>query len=83
MVGRGFEAFVYLKEAIDLGREAARLHKERGVAEEQIERTRAKLANQAFVSKAPPEVVRREEEKLEEAARRIEKIAGYLRDLQG
>ncbi len=83
VVGRGFEAFVYIKEAIDIGREAVRLKKERAAAEAQIERTRAKLGNPAFVSKAPPEVVRREEEKLEESARRIEKIAGYLRDLEG
>ncbi len=40
------------------------------------------LANAAFVDKAPAEVVAKEREKLEEFARRQEKIQGYLRDLQ-
>ncbi len=83
VVGRGFEAFVYIKEAIDPAREVARLKKEQGAVAAQIERTRAKLANSSFVTKAPPEVVRGEQEKLEELSRRAGKIAGYLRDLEG
>jgi valyl-tRNA synthetase len=81
-VGSGFEAFVHIRELIDLGKESARLAKELAGLEQQAERTRGKLANPAFVGKAPPEVVAKEREKLEELARRQEKIRGYLRDLQ-
>ena len=82
VVGSGFEAFVHVRELIDLGRESARLAKELANLEQQAERTRGKLANAAFVDKAPPEVVAKEREKLEELARRQEKIRGYLKDLQ-
>jgi valyl-tRNA synthetase len=82
VVGSGFEAFVHVRELIDLGKESARLAKELANLEQQAGRTRGKLANAAFVDKAPPEVVAKEREKLEELARRQEKIRGYLRDLQ-
>jgi valyl-tRNA synthetase len=82
VVGRGFEAFAYIKEAIDPGREIARLRKEQAAASSQIQRVKAKLANQAFVEKAPPEVVRGEERKLEELDRRVQKIDNYIQDLQ-
>lgn len=46
-----------------------------------IERTRAKLGNQGFVSSAPAEVVQREREKLAEAERRSAKLAEYVEEL--
>jgi valyl-tRNA synthetase len=81
-VGSGFEAFVHVREAIDVSLETARLAKEAAGLESLAERTRAKLANPAFTAKAPAEVVAKEREKLEELSRRREKIDGYLRDLQ-
>jgi valyl-tRNA synthetase len=82
VVGSGFEAFVHVRELLDLARESARLSKELAGLEQLAERTRLKLGNAAFVDKAPAEVVAKEREKLEEFARRQEKIRGYLRDLQ-
>jgi valyl-tRNA synthetase len=79
--GRGFEAFVFIREAIDLEKESARLAREKEKADGDIRRIRDKLSNASFVERAPKEVVDREREKLEELARVIEKIDGYLRML--
>jgi len=81
--GKGFEVFVLIKEAIDAPKEIARLMKDREKAESEISRTQTKLANSSFVERAPKEVVDREKEKLEELARLIGKIDGYVRALQG
>ena len=82
VVGSGFEAFVQIRELIDVTRESARLSKELAGLESLTERTRLKLDNPAFVQKAPAEVVAKERAKLEEFARRRDKIQGYLQDLQ-
>ena len=82
VVGSGFEAFVQIRELIDVARESARLSKELAGLESLTERTRLKLDNPAFVQKAPAEVVAKERAKLEEFARRRDKIQGYLQDLQ-
>jgi valyl-tRNA synthetase len=81
--GKGFEVFVLIREAIDAPKEIARLKKDREKAEEESRRTEAKLANSAFVERAPKEVVDREKEKLGELARLIGKIDGYVRALGG
>jgi valyl-tRNA synthetase len=82
VVGSGFEAFVHLRELIDVAKETARLSKELASIGAQRQRTESKLANDSFVSKAPPEVVAKERQKLEELGRRRSKIEEYLRDLQ-
>jgi len=81
--GKGFEVFDLVREAIDAPKEIARLMKDREKAESEVSRTQAKLANSSFVERAPKEVVDREKEKLEELARLIGKIDGYVRALQG
>jgi valyl-tRNA synthetase len=81
--GKGFEVFVLIREAIDAPKEIARLMKDREKAEAEIRRTETKLANNTFVERAPKEVVDREKEKLEELARLIGKIDGYVRALEG
>ncbi|HVO37439.1 MAG TPA: valine--tRNA ligase, partial [Spirochaetia bacterium] len=67
--GRGFEVFVFIREAIDAPRELARLAKERERAEAERKRAEAKLATASFVERAPREVVEREKEKVAELAR--------------
>jgi valyl-tRNA synthetase len=81
--GKGFEVFVLIREAIDAPKEIARLTKDREKAVAEISRTETKLANSSFVERAPKEVVDREKEKLEDLARLIGKIDGYIRALQG
>jgi valyl-tRNA synthetase len=83
MVGSGYEAFVYIKEVIDLDKELARLAKEHQSVAQSAERTRGKLANKGFLEKAPEEVVRKERDKLEELERRGARIQAYLQELQG
>jgi valyl-tRNA synthetase len=80
--GKGFEVFVLVKEAIDAPKEIARLRKDIEKAQSEIQRTEAKLANAAFVQRAPKDVVDREKEKLAELARLIGKIEGYVRALE-
>ncbi len=81
--GKGFEAFVFIKEAIDVPREVQRLGREREKAEGERTRTEGKLSNAAFVEKAPREVVDRERQKIAELTDKIAKIDGYIRELQG
>ncbi len=79
--GKGFEAFVFIREAIDAEKESARLTRDKEKAAGDIRRIKEKLSNASFVERAPKEVVDREREKLEEIARLIDKIDGYLRML--
>jgi valyl-tRNA synthetase len=81
--GKGFEVFVHIREAIDVPRETARLGREREKTLAERQRLEAKLANAAFVERAPAEVVARERERLAEMAERVEKIDGYLATLAG
>ena len=81
--GKGFEVFVVVREAIDAPREIARLGKDKEKTLSEMQRTEAKLANTAFVDKAPREVVDREKDKLAELARRVGKIEEYVRALGG
>jgi len=80
-VGTGFEARVYVKEAIDVEKEIGKLNKELRSLDDSLKRASGKLANQSFLSKAPKEVVRKERERLEELHGRREKIAGYIEEL--
>ena len=81
--GRGFEVFVGVQGAIDVPREIARLGREREKTLAERQRVEAKLANAAFVERAPAEVVERERSRLAELAERVEKIDGYLATLGG
>jgi valyl-tRNA synthetase len=79
---KGFEVFVFIREAIDAPKEIARLTREKEKAEAEIARTQGKLANSAFVERAPKEVVDREREKLAEIAVRIGRIVSYIQVLE-
>ena len=65
----------------NITRETARLGREKEKALAERRRTEAKLANAAFVDRAPAEVVERERSRLAELAERVEKIDGYLATL--
>jgi len=69
------EVFLPFPADFDLGREVTRLESELADARKLAEGTERKLANQAFIDKAKPEVVARERERLadyQERARRVE-----------
>jgi valyl-tRNA synthetase len=82
VVGSGFEAFVYIKDAIDLDKEMEKLNKELRNLEDALKRTKGKLANPSFLKKAPEDVVQKERDKQVELERKKKKIAGYIEDLK-
>ena len=81
LVGVGFEAYALVKESVDAIKLVEKFRKDIEKDVQYIERTRAKLGNQGFVSSAPAEVVQREREKLAEAERRSAKLAEYVEEL--
>ncbi len=81
VVGTGFEAFVFIRDAVDAPREIQRLRKEIRKAEAFAEQIDRKLSNPAFLEKARPEVVEEQRAKKEDSARKIEKMREYLADL--
>jgi len=81
LAGRGFEACVYAREAVDVAQLAARFSKEAQKERQYVERTGVKLANPAFVASAPADVVEKERQKLRDAEIRATKLEKYLEDL--
>lgn len=77
----GTEVFIPLEGVIDLDRERERLTKEIERLEGQIEQVRKKLANQAFVERAPAEVVEKERAKETRYADQISKLSDTLTSL--
>ncbi|MEO9525880.1 valine--tRNA ligase [Roseibium sp.] len=63
-----------LAGVIDLGAEKARLDKEAGKLEGDIQKVEKKLSNPKFVEKAPDEVVEGEREKITEAREKLDKV---------
>jgi valyl-tRNA synthetase len=64
---------------IDKDAELARLDKEIAKREQEVQRIEAKLANSAFVDKAPAEVVEKERAKVED----VKAALGSLREQRG
>ena len=81
VAGRGFEAYVYIQDAVDLPREMAKLEKEAAGLEKLIGSTEKKLSNGDFLNRAPAEVIAKERGKLAEFQGRIEKVRRYLGEL--
>jgi len=81
LAGRGFECYVYAKEAVDAAQLAARFRKDAEKERQFADKVEAKLASQGFVAGAPEEVVAKERQKLAEARARAEKLERYLADL--
>ncbi|MDR3146763.1 MAG: valine--tRNA ligase, partial [Treponema sp.] len=76
-----YEAFVFIAGAVDLGVLRQKFSRDMGKDRTFAAGLRAKLANEQFLRNAPPELVAEEKLKLEEAARRVEKLESYIRDL--
>ncbi len=70
VASEGVEAYLPLAGLLDLDQEVARLEKELAGVDREIRRSEGKLANQGFVSKAPRNVVEREQERLAELQER-------------
>ncbi|MCW5207030.1 class I tRNA ligase family protein [Desulfobulbus sp. F5] len=69
----GVEVVVPLKELIDVDAELDKLARERSKIEQDLQRVNGKLGNENFLSNAPPDVVAKEQTKLEELKARLAK----------
>ncbi|HUX40503.1 MAG TPA: valine--tRNA ligase [Rectinemataceae bacterium] len=81
MAGPGFEAWAYVREVVDIPKLVAKLGKDADKEAQYVDRTKAKLANEAFVNSAPAEIVAKEREKLAEAERRVARLRQYAEEL--
>jgi valyl-tRNA synthetase len=77
-----FEAYVSLLGLIDPEAEAKRLEKQLVEKRKHLQGTRAKLQNESFVSKAPPEVVQQQRELVADLENQIQVLEGNLRELR-
>jgi len=81
VVGKGFEAFVFIREAVDAAQLAAKFAKDLEKDGKFLLALEAKLANENFAKNAPSDLVAAEREKLEDVKRRSDKLRAYVRDL--
>lgn len=80
-VVRGQEIYVPLKGLIDIEVERERLQKEIDRLSNQLKGVTAKLSNQNFVSKAPPEVIEKEKSKQQNFELTLKKLKNNLEQL--
>jgi valyl-tRNA synthetase len=74
---------IYLGEVLDPQKERERLEKQREKLDRQLEQIRRKLANEQFVSRAPPEVVETERQRAREAEAELALLEENVRALLG
>src|SRR5579863_1579664 len=74
LLAGSLEVFLPLAGLLDIGKELERLDKEIAQARQEIARLQGKLSNEAFVTKARPEVVEKEREKLADQEARVGKL---------
>jgi len=73
VAGTGYEGFVFVREAIDLEKEIARLEKDREKNEQSLEGVMKKLTNEKFIANAKEEAIEKEQGKKAEFDEKIEK----------
>ncbi|MDR0598740.1 MAG: valine--tRNA ligase [Treponema sp.] len=79
LAGPGYEALLYIGEAVDLKALKAKFEKNLDRDKKFIAGLEAKIANPDFTGNAPPELVEGERQKLSEARERTGKIESYLK----
>jgi valyl-tRNA synthetase len=77
-----FETYVSLAGLIDPAAEVKRLEKQLADKRKQLDATRAKLANEGFVSRAPAEVVAEQRQLVADLERQIASLEETIRDLR-
>ncbi len=83
VLGNGTEVFLPLEGVIDVEREVVRLREEVQKLENHVADVDRRLANQAFVERAPAEVVERERDKARTAREQLAKLGEKLHHLAG
>ena len=79
----GADLYIPLEGLINLETERARLQKELSNLKTQLERVSKKLANADFLSRAPKEVIEREQSKKQDYEARIQRLNQNLEQLMG
>jgi valyl-tRNA synthetase len=82
LVGNGFQVFVFVRDAIDVAAEVAKLRKNLDKTEKLLVQTEKKLSNQGFLSNAGDAVIAKERGKRDEFAGIAEKLRSYLEQLE-
>jgi valyl-tRNA synthetase len=77
-----FEAYVSLEGLIDPAAEVTRLEKQLADKRKLLDATKAKLANEGFVSRAPAEVVAQQRELVADLEKQIASIEETIRELK-
>jgi valyl-tRNA synthetase len=75
------QLLVPMKGLIDVAAERERLDKQRGKAEAELTKAKAKLGNERFVNNAPPAVVTQERERAAEFEKQLAQLAEQLEKL--
>ncbi len=83
LIADGVEVYLPLAGLIDLAQELARLDAEIASARGDIERSEKMLSNEQFTSRAKPEIVQKEREKLASHQERLAKLQERRRELGG
>jgi valyl-tRNA synthetase len=78
-----FELYVLLADLIDLEAERERLRKALGATEDDLRRAEAKLGSEEFTSRAPADVVEKEQAKLDEFTQKRDRLTASLASLEG
>jgi len=81
VVGKGFEAYVYILNAIDVGAQVKRLEKDIQKSEKALAQSSGKLQNRGFLENAGEDIIQKERDKKEELERKIAKMKGYVEEL--
>ncbi len=80
--GQGYEAYIFVRDAIDVEKEIAKLEDEIKKAKDQLEGVERKLSNEKFLAGAKPEVVEKEKSKKAEFEEKIEKSEKHIKVLK-
>lgn len=82
-VVEGINIFLPLADLVDMDAEIQRIEKDLQETERELGRAQSKLANEGFITKAPPQVVEKEREKVESYLATVERLQSLLREMQG
>jgi valyl-tRNA synthetase len=74
--------YVPLAGVVDISAEKARLEKELGKINKDLEQSSKKLANRDFCAKAAPDIIQKEEEKLKDLQKKYTTLEGALKKLK-
>jgi len=81
-VAPGVEAYLPLAGMIDIGKEIERLRRELDGLQAETVKVQAKLGNESFVAKAPPEVVQKQRDRLADLQDQLTKVQVRVAQLE-